>query len=116
VGYGPIKAQGEVVLVGVSGVVAERLVSLAFRSTNMDDLHVVALGGTKKALAVYRDEADDGLAKAQEVDVYEDFNGASHSLGPGSLVTFTHFRAESLVAIGLNGTAVLVNQHCKAAA
>ena len=56
----------------------------------------------EKALAVFRDEADGGVGKAEEVDVYDDYNGASYQLGPGSLVTFTSFRTESLVAIGLN--------------
>jgi len=80
---------------------------MTLASTNIDDVNVVPLGTTKKALALYRDEADGGAAKAQEVDVYDDYNGASYQLGPGSLSTFTSFRAESLVAIGLNKTAVL---------
>jgi len=107
VAFGPIYQLGEVALVVIEGLVNTPVVSMPLASTNIDDLHVVPLGTTKKALAIYRDEADGGVAKAQEVDAYDDYNGASYQLGPGSLVTFTSFRAESLVAIGLNQTAVL---------
>eukprot|EP00415_Alexandrium_ostenfeldii_P004811 UN4811 len=107
VGYGPIQGHGEVALIVIDGIVAERAASLPLRSSNMDDLSVVPLGMTKKALAIYRDEADSGVAKAQEVDVYEDFNGVAYKIGPGSLVTFTSTRAESLTAISLNSSAVL---------
>ncbi|CAE8589557.1 unnamed protein product, partial [Polarella glacialis] len=104
VAYGPIHARGEVVLVVVSGVVATKGPVLALQSTNVDDVTVVLLGSSTKALALWRDEA---VAKAQEVDVYDDYNGASYALGPGSLVTMTYFRTEGLVALGLNQTGVL---------
>eukprot|EP00931_Biecheleriopsis_adriatica_P059553 TRINITY_DN35649_c0_g1_i2.p1 TRINITY_DN35649_c0_g1~~TRINITY_DN35649_c0_g1_i2.p1 ORF type:complete len:1722 (-),score=283.85 TRINITY_DN35649_c0_g1_i2:324-4907(-) len=107
VAFGPIDASGEVVLIAIAGVTATRAVVMTMRSTNMDDISVVPLGTTKKAMCLYRDEADSGVAKAQEVDVYDDFNGESYALGPGSLSTLTHFRTEGLTAIGLNASGVL---------
>ena len=56
VGYGPICSTAEVVLVFVSGVDVTKAVALQLRSSNIDDLKVVPLGSTKKAVAVYRDE------------------------------------------------------------
>eukprot|EP00930_Biecheleria_cincta_P063827 TRINITY_DN4935_c0_g3_i1.p1 TRINITY_DN4935_c0_g3~~TRINITY_DN4935_c0_g3_i1.p1 ORF type:complete len:2865 (+),score=453.67 TRINITY_DN4935_c0_g3_i1:925-8595(+) len=108
VAFGPIGFTAEMILVVVSGVSASRAVVMSLRSNNIDDISVVPLGATKKAMCIYRDEADDGVAKAQEVDVYDDFNGASYALGPGSLSTLTHFRTEGLVAVSLNATGVLM--------
>jgi len=108
VAFGPVYQAAEVVLIVISGTVVRKAVSMTMSSDNIDDVNIVPLGTTKKALAVFRDEADGGVGKALEVDVYDDYNGASYELGPGSLVTFTSFRTESLTAIGLNGTAALV--------
>eukprot|EP00746_Dinoflagellata_sp_MGD_P028615 gnl/MRDRNA2_/MRDRNA2_16767_c0_seq1.p1 gnl/MRDRNA2_/MRDRNA2_16767_c0~~gnl/MRDRNA2_/MRDRNA2_16767_c0_seq1.p1 ORF type:complete len:605 (-),score=67.91 gnl/MRDRNA2_/MRDRNA2_16767_c0_seq1:267-2000(-) len=106
--YAPVDGPGEVVLVTVSGSTAIRAVSTEFTSTGMDDVNIVALGDTKKALVVFRDDADEGAGKAQEIDVFDDYNGATYKIGLGSLVTFSATRLENIASVMLNKTAVLI--------
>jgi len=105
--FGPVRgATGQVVLVTLqSGGQAVRVAELTLRDS-MDDVSLVRLS-SDKAMVVYRDEVDGGVAKAQEVSVFENFNGKPFALGLGSTSTFTHFPVEGLTAVDLNATGVL---------
>lgn len=108
IAFSPIYSSAEALIIRVSGLTPEVVVRKTLLTDNADDIHILPLGTAGKALAVYRDEADGGVAKAQELDVFGDLTSLSLGIGPGSLNTLTPYRVQSLTGCALNASAALV--------
>eukprot|EP00434_Breviolum_minutum_P005225 symbB.v1.2.004605.t1/scaffold259.1/size252385/7 len=102
----PVLTNAEVMLVTVDPSTLKSTLSAALTlRAPADDMTVVVLGPAA-AMCIYRNDVT-GLAIAQEVEIYETYNGKDHELMLASMSTFTDFRVEGLVATKLNATGIL---------